>query len=62
MTARKPGRPATGPVQIKRTVTLDDATVEKLRAYGFGSLSLGIRRAAALVPQERDDSMGQRVD
>lgn len=30
----------------RRTVLLDDATVERLRALGDGELSLGIRRAA----------------
>lgn len=31
-------------------VSIDDATAERLRAYGDGNLSEGIRRAAALTP------------
>jgi hypothetical protein len=57
-----PGRPPTGAVQIKRTVSLDDATVEKLRAYGGGYLSVGIRRAAELIPLPGDDGMRKGVD
>jgi hypothetical protein len=30
----------------RRNVTIDDESAEKLRAYGDGDLSLGIRRAA----------------
>jgi hypothetical protein len=33
----------------RRNVTIDDASAEKLRAYGDGDLSLGVRRAAKLV-------------
>jgi hypothetical protein len=32
---------------IRKTVTLDQASIDKLRALGDGDLSLGIRRAAA---------------
>lgn len=32
-------------------VSLDDATVERLRAYGDGNLSEGIRRATGLIPR-----------
>lgn len=32
-------------------VSIDDATAERLRAYGDGNLSEGIRRAAGLIPQ-----------
>lgn len=31
-------------------VSLDPASIEDLRAYGDGALSLGIRRAAKLLP------------
>jgi hypothetical protein len=33
----------------RRNVTIDDESAEKLRAYGDGDLSLGVRRAAKLV-------------
>lgn len=56
------GRPSTGAIQIKRSVTLDDETVDKLRAYGFGSLSLGIRRAAALIPHPSGHTVRDGVD
>lgn len=32
-------------------ISIDDATAERLRAYGDGNLSEGIRRAAALTTQ-----------
>jgi hypothetical protein len=40
-------KPADGAKDLKRrNVTIDDESAEKLRAYGDGDLSLGIRRAA----------------
>jgi hypothetical protein len=33
----------------RRNINIDDESAEKLRAYGDGDLSLGIRRAANLV-------------
>ena len=55
-------RPPTGVVQIKRTVCLDDATVEKLREYGDGYLSVGIRRAAAAISLPGHDGVRKGVD
>jgi hypothetical protein len=39
---------ATGPLE-RKTVTLDASTIETLRALGDNDLSVGIRRAAALI-------------
>jgi len=48
---RKPGRPLMGAVKMRRYyVTLDVATVDKLRERGGGNLSDGIRRAAVVAP------------
>ncbi len=43
-------KPVDGVVAVERkNVTLDAESIETLRAYGDGDLSLGIRRAAGLV-------------
>jgi hypothetical protein len=40
---------AAGSRKASRTVTIDDATAETLRAFGDGNLSAGIRRASASI-------------
>lgn len=48
---RGQGRPLIGETVARRlNVSLDDATADRLRAYGGGNLSEGIRRAAGLTP------------
>lgn len=38
---------------VRKNVTLDEASIDRLRTLGGGDLSLGIRRAAATLPPGR---------
>lgn len=44
-----------GPIE-RKTVTLDADTITTLRTLGDGDLSVGIRRAAALVQGKKRDA------
>ncbi len=53
MTTPPPRVTRTGKLrQAPRTVSIDDKTVEKLKAVGGGSLSEGIRKAAEVAYQK----------
>jgi hypothetical protein len=44
------GRPVTGVNYRVKTVTIDDATIERARKIGNGNISVGVRRAVAAFP------------